>query len=183
MDLKSIDWQGLIRNPVVLAAAGGVLVLVVVIVLIAKKGGGRRKTRLVDDTKARARGRIKNDFTMFRNDVNKAKSVAAPVFRKIDTESAQAQAIGHWRRQMNHRIAIRSPDLNALKGVARALGHDSGPISDLEAAWRKFDRQVQDYNSGKMDADKTPIATIRAFEKEFDKVALLITMCITKYAG
>ena len=162
MDLSKIDWQGLLKNPAVLGGVGG-LVLLVIIIAVAKKGGGRRKTKVVDDTKSRARGRIKNDFNMFRNDVNKAKSLAAPVFRKIDSESAQAQAIGHWRKTMNHRIAIRSPDLNALKGVARSLGHDARHL------WQSRDRGGRGAGCVRhrdRDGDRQPADPERGFERE-----------------
>lgn len=183
MDLSSIDWQGLLKNPIVWAV-GGVLLLLVIILAVAKgRGGSKMKTKVVDNTLGRARAKLKNDLNMFKMDVKKASALATPVFRKIDSETAQAQAIGFWRKKMTHRITIRSPDLNTLKGVARTLGYDAGPISDLDASWKKMERQIGEYNSGKMDSDKTPIATIRQFEKDLDKVVILVNMCMTKYAG
>jgi len=176
LDLSNIDWQGLLKNPIVWAVAGGLLLLVIIVAVVKSRGGTKMKTSVVDNTKMRARAKLKND-------VKKASALAAPVFRKIDSEAAQAQAIGFWRKKLNHRIAIRAPDLNTLKGVARTLGQDAGPISDLDVSWKKMERQIGEYNSGKMDADKTPIATIRQFEKDLDKVVILVNMCMTKYGA
>ncbi len=180
MDIDEIRKH--LENPVVLGAAGGVLAVLVLVVLLLRRGKGK-KGRKVDDTVGRARQRLRNDLRLFRDGLKKAVAGAEPVFRKIATETEYAQVVGHWRKELRHRIAVRTPDLGALKGVARTLGYDPMPISDLEAAWRKTERKIEEYNAGKMDASSTPIASVKEFEKELQKAVVLANMCLTKYEG
>ena len=174
------DIQGWLKDPLVLAGAGVAVALLVLVVVLVRRSG-RKKGPKVDETAARARHRLRNDLRVFRDDLKKASEGAAPVFRKIATETEFAQVIGHWRQGMNHRIAVRTPDLGALKGMARSLGFDSTPISDLEAAWRKTERRIEEYNAGKLDASTTPIVTAKEFEKELQKAVVLANMCLTAF--
>ena len=176
------DFQKYLRDPLVLAGAGAALVLLVVVVVLVRRGG-KAKGPKVDEKAARARHRLRNDLRTFRDDLKKASDGAAPVFKKIATETEFAQVIGHWRKGMNHRIAVRTPDLGALKGVARSLGFDAMPLSDLEAAWRKTERRIEEYNAGKLDASTTPIVTAKEFEKELQKAVVLANMCLTAFEG
>jgi hypothetical protein len=176
---KIQEW---LKDPRILAGAGGAIVLILILVLVARRGGGPRG-KVVDDRGARARQKLRGDLRAFRDDLKKASAGAAPVFAKIGTETEFAEVVGHWRKSLHHRIVVRSPDLGALKELARGLGMDSMQISDMEIAWRKLERQIGDYNAGRMDASTTPIASIREFEKEIQKVLVLANMCTTKYAG
>jgi hypothetical protein len=180
--VPELNWEELLRDPVVWAGAGGaVVVLVLIVVLFSRRGRGPRG-RVVDDSRAQARKRLLGELRAFRDGVGRATAAAEPVFRKIDGGTLHADVIGHWRREAKHRIQVRSPNLNDLKGVARLLDYDAMPISDLEAAWRKLDRQIQAWNSGGLDSDKTPIATVRVLEKDLQKIVVLANICITKYA-
>lgn len=177
-----MDLETLKSRPELLAAAGAaVLLLGILIVVLVRRG--RRRGPAVDEAAARARQRLRGELRTFRDEIGRAAAGAAPVFRKISTETDHRDVVGHWRKAMNHRISVRTPDLGELKGVARGLGLDAMPISDLEAAWRKTLRRIEDYNSGKLDASSTPIATAKEFEADLQRVQVLAGMCVTKYGG
>lgn len=173
----------LLKNPWALGVAGAVLLLLVVGgILYARRDRGPRG-RVVDDTKARARAMVRDSLRNFRDDVKKAEATAAPVFRKIAQETEHKDVVGHWRKTLKHRIAIRVPNFNALKGTVKMLGYDSQNLIDLDAAWRKTGKQVADYNAGLHDASKVPISFAKEFEKDLQKIAILANMCLTKYAS
>ena len=177
-----MNLEELVRRPEVLGGVGA-LVALLLLVLFLRWRAGRRRGPVVDEKAARARQRLRGDLRAFRDDLKRAAAGADPVFRKIATETEHAEVVGHWRKAMNHRIAVRSPDLGALKGLARGLGLDAMPITDLEVAWRKAGRRIEEYNAGKLDATNTPIATAKELEADLQKVVVLSGMCVTKYGG
>jgi hypothetical protein len=169
-----------LENPLVWGGIVGAIAIVLLVILL--RGGGRRvEGRVADDGIARARTRLHGDIRTFRDDIQRAIAACAPLFRKVETETAHGDVIGHHRREAKHRIQVRTPDLGALKQVARNLGYDSMAISELEAHWRKVERQVLEYNSGKLDNSKTPIATVKQIEKDLQSTVVLVNMCLTKY--
>jgi len=177
-----VDFEALQKDPRAWAAAGGAALILLVAVVLAfrrKKPAGEPP----EAAAARRRRRLLADVQSFRDEMKRAVAGAGPVFRKVETETEHAAVVGHWRRALKHRIAVRSPDFGALKAAARGLGFDSMAISDLEAAWRKAGRQIADYNAGKTDDSRTPIATVKGFEKDLEKVVLLANICVTKYGG
>lgn len=175
-----MDFEALRKDPRAWGVAGAVLVLLVVLLALAlrkRKPAGESP----EAAAARRRRKLLADLQSFRNEMKRAVAGAAPVFRKVETETEHAAVVGHWRRAMKHRIAVRPPDFGTLKETARALGLDAMPISDLEVAWRKAERQIADYNAGKTDDSKTPIATVKGFGKDLEKVVVLANICVTKY--
>ena len=177
-----MDIEGLLKDPVALGVAAGVVVLVIVIVVIARRSK-KPQRRVVDAAAGRARQKLRSDLRLFRDDLKRAVAGAGPVFRKIEKETEHSEVVGHWRKSLKHRISVRAPDLNALKGVARTLGYDAMPIADLDVAWRPLARQVAEYNEGKLDASRTPIATVIQFEKDMQKIVVLVNLCLQKYGG
>lgn len=170
----------LMKNPLALGGAG-LVVLILIIVAFSAKGKGRSRGKVVDDTKGRARAKIRGDLKTFRDEIQRAVNTAAPVMKKIETESNMADCVGHWRRTMKHRITVRTPDFNALKGMCKALGQDTAVLLDLEQNWRKVGKQIDEYNMGKNDKSKTPIAFAKEFARDIQKMTLLVDMCINKY--
>jgi hypothetical protein len=177
-----VNVDELLHNPLALGGAG-LVVLILIIVVFASKGKGRSRGKVVDDTKGRARAKLRNDLKAFRDEIQRAVNAAAPVMKKIETESAQANAVGAWRKQMKHRVTVRTPDFNALKGLVRALGQDAAVLIDLDANWRKVNKQVNDYNNGAMDGSKTPILFAKEFTRDLQKMTLLVDMCLNKYVS
>jgi hypothetical protein len=171
----------LARDPRVQMGARAALLLLVVVLVV--RGAGKRKRRAAGDSEARVRQKLLGGLRAFRDEVKRAAAGSEPVFRKIDGETSHASVIGHWRKSLRHRITVRRIDFGAMKGAARDLGLDSMPLSDLEAGWRKLERQIGEYNSGKMDDSTTPIATIRQFEKEFQKVQVLANIALKGLGG
>ncbi len=177
-----MDIQELVADPRVQAGAGAAALLLLVIVL-AVRFAGKRAKRSAADAAARGRQNLLAAIRSFRDEVKKAAAASEPVFRKMDAESAQGSSIGHWRTTLRHRIAVRPLDFGAVKTAARGLGLDSMPVSDLEVAWRKMERQISDYNGGKLDASPTPIATIRQFEKDLQKLVVLANIALKSLEG
>jgi len=178
-----VDLEKYLHDPVALGVAGGVLVVLVVVVVLLSRRDKGPKGRVVDDTKAKARTMVRESLRTFREEVKRAADAAAPVFRKIETDSEHKDAVGHWRKALKHRVNIRTPNFNALKGTVKMLGYDSQNLIDLDAAWRKTGKQVADYNAGLHDGSKIPITYAKEFEKEFQKIIILANMCLTKYAS
>ncbi len=171
----------LLKDPVALGIGGGVLLLLVIGgILFARRDRGP-KGRVVDDTKARARAALRQALQSFRDDVKRASETSAPVFRKIEQETDHKDVVGHWRKTMKHRIAVRVPNFNALKGTVKTLGYDSQNLIDLDAAWKKVGKQVADYNAGVHDSSKMPIIFAKEFEKDLQKIIILANMCLGKY--
>src|SRR5258706_811398 len=166
-----------------LGAIGGGVVLLVVIVLVVRGKGRKKKAPVADDTRGRARMKMRDELRNFRDDLKRAGETSAPVFKKIATETEHTDVVGHWRKTLKHRIALRVPNLGALKGTARTLGYDAQALIDLDAAWKKTGKMVADYNSGALDASRTPISTAKDLEKELQKMSVLTTMCMTKYCS
>lgn len=183
MDMERIRElvTGYAGDRTVQAVAGGVLLLVVVLLVV--RGARRRARRSKVDAAAQARQRLLGGLRAFRDDVKRAAEGSAPVFRKIDAETAHASVIGHWRKTLRHRIAVRPVDLGAMKGAARGLRLDATPLSDLEAAWRKMARGIEEYNGGKMDDSPTPIATVRQFEKDLQRIVVLANIALKALGG
>ncbi len=173
----------LLKDPLVLAGAGGALVVIILVVVLLKRGGGRKKVTVVDDTRGRARSKLRDDLRNFRDDVKRAVQLAGPVFRKIEVETEHADVVGHWRKTMKHKISIRIPAFSGLKGTARTLGYDAQALIDLDAAWKKTGKMVSDYNAGILDNSKTPISLAKELEKELQKIVLLANMCLQKYSS
>jgi len=170
------------EDPVVRWGAVGLVALILLVVVFRAKSA-RTRGKLHSDKVGRDRARLRGDVKGFKDDISRAIAAAEPVFRKVETESGFKDCVGHWRREMKHRIQIRTPDLGALKQVAKSLGYDSMPISELEKHWAKVERQVQEYNTGKMDASKTPIASVRQLVKDLQSTVVMVNMCLTKYAA
>ena len=172
-----------LHDPVALGIGGGVLLLLVVVVVLWARRDRGPKGRVVDDTKVKARAMIRESLRTFRDEVKRAAETSAPVFRKIEQESDHKDVVGHWRKTMNHRIAIRTPNFNGLKGTVKMLGYDSQNLIDLDAAWRTVGKKVADYNAGAHDASKMPIVFAKEFDKDLQKIVILANMCLTKYAS
>jgi hypothetical protein len=178
-----VNIDELMKDPVVLGSVGGgLLILVVAGILFLRREKGP-KGRVVDDTKARARAQVRHELHVFRDDLKKAVALAGPVFRAIEKETAQKDVVGYCRKSMKHRINIRVPNFNALKGTVRMLGYDAQNLIDLDAGWKKTGKQVADYNSGASDSSKIPITYAKEFEKDLNKMIVLVNMCIGKYGG
>jgi hypothetical protein len=177
-----VDPKRFLEDPALLAAVGGALVLIVVIVIVARS---RKRVRgvVVDDSKARARAKVRKDLQTFRDDLKRSLQTAGPVFRKIETETEHTNVVGHWRTSMKHRIDVRVPNLGELKITVRGLGYDAQSLIDLDAAWKKTGRTVAEYNAGKQDGSRTPIAFAKEFEKDLNKIVLLANMCLSKYGS
>lgn len=178
-----MDLDQLLRNPLVLGGAAAAVGLLVVVVVLVKRKGRRKKGPVVDDTRGRARSKLRDDLRNFRDDLKKALQTAGPVFRKIEVETEHTNVVGHWRKTLNHRISVRVPGFNGLKGTVRMLGYDAQSLIDLDAAWKKTGKMVADYNAGSLDASRTPIAFAKEFEKELQKIVLLANMCLQKYTS
>ena len=176
MDVEELKRH--LEDPMVLAAIGGGLVLLI-LALVALFRRSKAKGVVVDDTVGRARAKLRGDFRAFRDDLQRAIATAGPVFRKVDDAKAGYTSIGMNRKQTNHRIQVRSPDLGTLKQMARTLGYDSMSVSQLEAHWRKVERLVLDYNSGRLDDSNTPIASVKQIEKDLQATVVLVNVCIT----
>lgn len=171
-----------LEDPVVQAVGGGLVVLILLF-LVLRARSAKARGRVVEDKVGRARTRLRGDVRAFKDDLTRTITAAGPVFHKVETESGFNNAVGHFRKEMNHRMQIRTPDLGALKQVAKSLGYDSMPLSELEKHWSKVERQVQEYNSGKMDASKTPIASVKQLVKDLQSTVVMVNMCLTKYSG
>jgi hypothetical protein len=178
-----VDFEKYLHDPVALGIAGGVLLIIVIVVFVLSRRDKGPKGRVVDDTKARARAMVRDSLRTFRDEVKRAADAAAPVFRNIEKDSEHKDAVGHWRKSLKHRINVRTPNFNALKGTAKMLGYDSQGLIDLDAAWKKTGKQVADYNAGLHDGSKIPITWAKEFEKEFQKIVILVNMCLTKYGN
>jgi len=175
------EWRRHLEDPVVLAAAGGALLLLVVLVVVRLRRP-KPKGQVFDDTLGRARMKLRSDMRAFRDDLNRLVAQCGPVFRKVETTTGVPDPVGHVRRESSHRIQVRAPDLGTLKQMARTLGYDSTPVSQLEAHWRKVERQLLEYNSGKLDDSRTPIAAVKQLEKEMQSAIVLANLCITAYS-
>ena len=178
-----MDINEILADPRVPAAAAGAVVVVVAVVAMVRRSRRKRATVDLAARAAREKRRILVALRAFRDDLRRAVDGSDPVFRRIEKETDFASVIGHWRTVLKHRITVRGPDLGELKTAVRGLGMDSSPLSDLEVAWRKLDRQVADYNAGKIDASPTPIATVRTFEKDMEKVMVLANICLKAFEG
>jgi len=178
-----VNLDEFLHNPVALGIAGAVLLLLVVGGVLFSRRARGPKGRIVDDTKARARTLVRESLRNFREDVKKAAETAAPVFRKIEVETEHKDVVGHWRKTLKHRITVRVPNFNGLKGAVRMLGYDGQNLIDLDAAWKKTGKQVADYNAGLHDASKIPITFAKEFEKDLQKIVILANMCLTKYSS
>lgn len=177
-----MDIREIVADPRVQAGAGAVALLLVVIVL-AVRFAGKRAKKSAADAAVRGRQKLLAAIRSFRDEAKKAAAASEPVFRKMDAESSHGAAIGHWRTTLRHRISVRPLDFGALKTAARGLGLDSMPLSDLESAWRKMERQISDYNGGKLDSSPTPIATVRQFEKDLQKLVVLANIALKSLEG
>ena len=178
-----MDFDKLLQDPAMLAAVGGgLVVLVVLIVLLTRRSKGPKGV-VVDDSKARARMRLRQELQVFRDELQRAANLAGPIFRLVETETNHAAVIGHWRKAKGHRIQVRSPDLQGLRGIARSLSYDGQPISDLDAAWRKLGKTIADYNDGTLDDHRAPIATVKELEKDLQKGVLLAKMALQQVSG
>ena len=183
MDLEKLkeSLKPYLDDPIVLGGAGGVLVLVILLVIV-RLAKSKSRGRVVDDTVGRARQKLRTDLRMFRDEVQRAIAACGPVFRQVDGAEVTDSHVGRQRKESKHRIQVRPPDLGTLKQIARTLGYDSMPVSQLEAHWRKVERQVLDYNSGRMDDSRTPIAAVKQLEKELQSTVVLTNVCITAYS-
>ena len=170
-----------LQDPRVWGGALGLVVLVV-LVLVLRRRRPKVQGQVFDDSVGRARTRLKADIRAFRDDIPRAVSGAGTVFRKIEGDTSHGEVIGHHRREANHSIRVKAPDFGTLKQTARTLGYDSMAISQLEAHWRKVERQVMEFNTGRMDASKTPIATVKTLEKDLQSAIVLVNMCVTQYS-
>jgi hypothetical protein len=176
------EYAKYLEDPVVRWGAVGLVALILLVVVLRVKSAKAKGKRLSDKVGS-ARARLRGDVKGFKDDLARAISAAGPVFQKVETESGFKDCVGHWRREMKHRIQVRTPDLGALKQVAKSLGYDSMPLSELEKHWAKVERQVQEYNTGKMDASKTPIASVRQLVKDLQSTVVMVNMCLTKYSA
>jgi|SRR5688572_21596898 len=183
MDIEKLkeSLKPYLDDPVVLGGAGGVLFLIILLVIV-RVAKAKAKGRVIDDTVGRARQKLRTDLRMFRDDLQRAIAACDPVFRKVDGKDVTDSHVGRQRTESKHRIQVRPPDLGTLKQMARTLGYDSTPVSQLEAHWRKVERQVLDYNSGRMDDSRTPIASVKQLEKELQSTVVLTNVCITAYS-
>jgi hypothetical protein len=167
-----------LEDPMVLGAVGaGLLLLIVLVVALARRK--RAKGQVFDDTVGRARAKLRGDLRSFRDELQRAIATAGPVFRKIDASASTDTHIGRSRKQTSHRIQVKAPDLGTLKTMARTLGYDSMSVSQLEAHWRKVERLVLDYNSGRLDDSNTPIASVKQIEKDLQSTVVLVNICLT----
>jgi hypothetical protein len=178
-----VNIDELMKDPVALGVAGGVLLLIIVGGILLSKRGKGPKGRVVDDTKVRARAAIRQALQDFRADVQRAVQTSAPVFQKIAAETEHKDVVGHWRKTMKHRISIRVPNFNSLKGTVKMLGYDSQNLIDLDTAWRKVGKHIDEYNAGVHDSSKVPISFAKEFDKDLQKLVILANMCLGKYAS
>ncbi|MHC4923273.1 MAG: hypothetical protein ACYTG4_04255 [Planctomycetota bacterium] len=177
-----MNMEELLKDPRVLGGIGGLVLIIIVVVVRSRSAKARRLAREAAARQlAEAKRKAIANLRYLRDAMKAAGTGIGPIVEGVGGDTGHAEVIGHFRKSTGHRFNIRYPDIDAIKGIVRRVGMDAAPVIDLQHSLRPLRRKLDDYNAGKLDGDKTPIATAKGLQKDLQKIVVLANMCLKAY--